>query len=278
MPKQTKVMTRRRKFINVDVPVINQKLELIGNSIEDVLGRTIKLDMTRQLKGKSVEVVVKVDDKNGKAVAHPTKLKLMSYFIRRIIRKRISYVEDSFEASSQNSILRIKPFLITRNRVSRVVRKTLRNKAKNWLIDYVAGKTDEDIFNEILGNRMQRPLSLMLKKTYPLSFCEIRVLEIVRPLNEDELKEVKKIVKEIKIKEEKEEEFIDQMKEVEEERVKRAEAEMKKVQAEVSKKEAGKVKEDEEEVEAVKKKVKKAEGKDKKVEKKDSKKKSDEGK
>ena len=192
MPKQTKILTKRKKFIEAEIPLTNLKIELIGNSIQELKDKTIKLDLTRQLKGKSVEALVKIKIENDKAIAHPIKIKLMPYFIRRMIRKRISYVEDSFEAPSKESILRIKPFLITRKRVSRVVRKTLRNKTKNWIEDYVAGKTDKEIFNEVLSNRLQRPLSLMLKKTYPLSLCEIRVLEVVRPLKPEEIPKTEK--------------------------------------------------------------------------------------
>ena len=201
MPKQTKILTKRKKFIEAEIPLINSKIELIGNSPEDLKDRTIKLDLTRQLKGKSVEALVKIKIENDKAIAYPVKIKLMPYFIRRMIRKRISYVEDSFETPSQESMLRIKPFLITRKRVSRAVRKTLRNKTKNWIEDYIAEKKDNEIFNEILSNRLQRPLSLMLKKTYPLSLCEIRILEIVRPLKPEEVPKIKETKIEEKPKE-----------------------------------------------------------------------------
>lgn len=185
--KQTKVIIKRKKFIEVDIPVIKSKVELIGNSNEEIHGRTIKLDLTRQLKGKSVEATVKVELENNKPVANPIKIKLMPYFIRRMIRKRISYVEDSFETPSQNSMISVKPFLITRKRVSKAVRKTIRNKCKNWLQDYIAEKTDKELFNEILMNKFQKTLSLYLKKTYPLSLCEIRMFDIRRKLNPEEI-------------------------------------------------------------------------------------------
>lgn len=233
-PKQTKVIIRRKKFLNVEIPIIRSKIELIGNTNEDLEGRTIKLDLTRQLKGKSVEAVVKVKLENGKPVAHPIKIKLMSYFIRRMIRKRISYVEDSFITPSQNSMISIKPFLITRKRVSKAVRKTLRNKCKNYLQDYIAEKTDSEVFNEILINKLQKSLSLYLKKTYPLSLCEIRILEIIRPLNPEEVPKIKPKPIEEK-KKHQEVEIIDQLAEIEEERIKKAEKEIKDTQDTVSK-------------------------------------------
>ncbi|MFA5173998.1 MAG: hypothetical protein WC438_02345 [Candidatus Pacearchaeota archaeon] len=245
MAKQTKVLSKRRKFYEVDVPLTRTKIELVGNSIEELKDKTIKLDLTRQLRGKSVEAVIKVKIDKNKAIAEPIKMKLMPYFIRRMIRKRISYIEDSFETPSQESMIIVKPFIITRKRVSRAVRKTIRNQARNWLQDYIAEKNDSEIFNEIFSNRMQKPLSLKLKKTYPLSLCEIRVLEIKRALREEEKPKITK-KKEIK-KEAEEMQGIDQLAEIEEEikeqKIKEAEKEIKITQHEAS--ELGTVKEEE---------------------------------
>jgi len=241
MANETKVMVKRKKFQSVDIPLINTKMELIGNSLEDLKNKTIKLDLTRQLKGKGVEATVKIKIENEKAIAHPKKIKLMSYFIRRMIRKRISYVEDSFETPSQESILLIKPFLITRKKVSRAVRKAIRNRCKNWIEDYISERKDNEIFEEILSNRMQRPLSLNLKKTYPLSLCEIRVLEIKRPLKPEEVPKItkkKKIDTETKREKQSEKigEGLDQLAEIEaEQKKKEAEKNIKETQKKAEK-------------------------------------------
>ena len=68
-------------------------------------------------------------------------------------RKGTNYVEDSFSTPSQESMLIIKPFLITRNKVSKAIRKTLRNKCKNWIEDYIAEKKDNEIFQTLLQNK-----------------------------------------------------------------------------------------------------------------------------
>ena len=222
--KTTRIIARRKKFIEVDVPLIKSKLQIIGASPKDLVNRTIKLDLTRQLKGKSVEATVKINLENDKPVAHPIRIRVLPYFIRRMIRKRISYVEDSFLTPSQESILVVKPFLITRKKVSRGVRKTLRNKTKNWLEDYISQKNDYEIFSDIISNRLQKPLSLILKKTYPLSLCEIRVLEISRPLKPEEIPKIKEEIKKEEIEE------IDQFKELEEEKIQKAEKEIEKTQ------------------------------------------------
>ena len=226
--KTAKVLVKRKKFQSVEIPLTNTKIELIGDSIDELKDKTIKLDLTRQLKGKSIEAIVKIKIKDEKAIAYPQKIKLMSYFIKRMIRKRISYVEDSFETPSQENMIIIKPFLITRKKVSRAVRKALRNRCKNWLEDYLAERKNDEIFNDILSNKLQRSLSLVLKKTYPLSLCEIRILELKRELTPKEIPKVKKEIKqEIKPLEE---EIIDQVAELEKEKKEKAEKEIRKTQ------------------------------------------------
>ncbi len=218
----------KKKFLEVDIPLTNSTVELLAYDIDSLKNRSIKLDLTRQLRGKSIEVLFKVDVEDKKATANPIKLTLLPFFIRRMLRKKISYVEDSFTAECKDAYVRIKPFLIARKRVSRAVRKALRDEAKNWLQIYVKEKTYRELFSDIIGNRLQKPLSLKLKKIYPLALCEIRKLELER------LKEQGKIeVKEEKIKEKTEEEKTDD-KEVEkkEEKPKETKAKTEKKDAE----------------------------------------------
>ena len=107
----------------------------------------------------------------------------MPYFLKKIVRKGTNYVEDSFSTSCKNGQVRIKPFLITRRKVSRRVRKALREKAHEELINYVKDKKSETLFEDLLKNSIQKPLSLKLKKIYPLSFCEIRILKVEKNEN-----------------------------------------------------------------------------------------------
>ena len=255
MAQQTKVVIRRKKFQDVEIPIINSKIELLGNSPEEVKDKTIKLDLTRQLKGKSVEITVKTNLVDKKLIANPIKINLLPYFIRRMIRKKISYVEDSFETPSQENLVLVKPFLITRKKVSRAVRKTLRNKTKNWLEDYISQKTNQELFSDILFNKLQKSLSLVLKKTYPLSLCEIRILEIKRPLEKNEIPKI--IKKKEELIKKSDEGFIDQMKEIEEEKIKKAQEDIKKTQKKASELEVKEKTEETEEVKELTKGIKK---------------------
>lgn len=201
----------KKKFFEIDIPLIESKYEAYATTIEELKEKVIKLDLTRQLKGKSVDLVFRVVLENGKAVAMPKSLTLLPFFIKHMMHTGIDYVEDSFKAQTQESEIIIKPFLITRKKVSRAVKRTLRNSAKNWLVDYLKTKTDYEVFQEILSNQIQKPLSLKLKKVYPLAICEIRVFEVKRSLGNKITKEIGQI--EIK----KEESKTDDIQEVKEE-------------------------------------------------------------
>ncbi len=169
---------RKKRFFDVKIPLIGKTTQLQAFEIKELEGKFIKYDLTRLLKGKSMLLTSKVKINNDEATTTPKKIMLMPYFLKRVVRKGTNYVEDSFSTPCENAQLRIKPFLVTRRKVSRAVRKALREKAREELTEYVKDKPFEYLFDEIIKNQLQRQLSIKLKKIYPLSLCEIRVLEV----------------------------------------------------------------------------------------------------
>lgn len=172
------IAKKKKKFFDVEMPVIGKQTQLQAYNVEELDGRTISYDLTRVLKGKSIMLKMNVKaDENG-ATSKPKEAKVMPYYIRRAIRKGTHYVEDSFRAETKDAHIIIKPFLITRRKVARSVRNALRENAKRYLEDYAKQSKSEALFDEVLKNKVQKELSLFLKKTYPLSLCEIRVLRV----------------------------------------------------------------------------------------------------
>jgi ribosomal protein S3AE len=171
------IAKRKKKFFEVKIPIIGKETQMQAYEIEELNGRFLKYDLTRLLKGKSVMITLKVTVDKNEATSSPKKIEVMPYFIRRMVRKGTNYVEDSFDAESKDAKLRIKPFLITRRKVSRAVRKALREETKKELLEYIKEKNTLELFDEILKNQLQKRLSLKLKKIYPLALCEIRVID-----------------------------------------------------------------------------------------------------
>jgi len=174
---------KRQRFFEVELPILKKETQLYAHDLRELEGRTIIYDLTRLLRGKSVLLKMNVKVDGEKATASPKEFILLPYFIRRMIRKGTSWIEDSFSANTKDAVVIVKPFLITRKKVSRAIRKALREKAREELIDYLKEKDTESVFNDLLQNKVQKPLSLKLKKIYPLSLCEIRIFSIRKKLN-----------------------------------------------------------------------------------------------
>jgi len=169
----------RKSFFEVKVPLTSAKVQVYGNSVEEIDGKVIKIDLTRNLKGKNLELRLRAKNINGVLEGKPISLELIGSYIRRAMRPGIDYVEDSFVAETKDGKARVKPFLITRNRVSRAVRRELRNLARKHLETYLKARNHLEIFSELMTNKIQKELFLKLKKIYPLAFCEIRVFEVL---------------------------------------------------------------------------------------------------
>jgi ribosomal protein S3AE len=169
----------KKKFFEVSVPLTAAKVHVYGHSIEQFEGQIVKVDLTKSLRGKSLELRAKIKNNNGTLESTPIALELLSSYLRKAIRKGTDYVEDSFELDAKDAKLRIKPFLLTRRRVSRAIRNELRENARKFIEGHCKVRSAEEIFSDVTANKIQKELSHKLKKVYPLAFCEIRIIEIV---------------------------------------------------------------------------------------------------
>lgn len=178
MKKQTKVGATKN-FFEVKAPFTSAKISLYASSIDSLVGRKVRLDLTRSLKGKNAELIMRIEKKEDSLNAVPVRFSLVQGYVRRIVRKGTDYVEDSFVSSCRDEKVIVKPFLITRKHVSRSIRRTLRNIAREYLEGHMKVRTAMELFNEIISNKIQKNLAQKLKKVYPLAVCEIRVFEVV---------------------------------------------------------------------------------------------------
>lgn len=168
-----------KKFFDVMLEIFNKEVPIIGKSIEDINGRTILLDLTRELKGKMAEAKFKVEIKENKAFGRIIYYGLIQNYARRLIRKGTSAVEDSFIVKSKDGFnIRIKPLLATRKKVVRNIRKKLRNKARELLTKFINENNRVDIFESVINYKIQKEIFKELKKIYPLIVCDIRRIQV----------------------------------------------------------------------------------------------------
>ncbi len=189
-------MIEKKKFFEVEVPVVNKTVDILASAPEQLNNKVVKLDLTRALRGKSIEVIAKISADEKEVSASVTRVHLLPFFIRRMIRPSTSYVEDSFNAECKDAVLKIKFFLITRKKVPRSVRKQLRENARDYIKNEIKSKTADQIFSNIISNKMQKPLSLFLKKTYPLALCEIRDIIVEKRTKVEKPEKKAKVIEE----------------------------------------------------------------------------------
>ncbi len=169
----------KKKFFEVQIPLTATKVKLYATNEEALHNSVVKIDMTKNLRGKNVELRARVMLKEGKLDGELISLIIVPSYIRRIMRRGIDYVEDSFEMSCKDAKFRIKPFMITRSHVSRTVRNEIRTTARKFLESQLSIRSVKEIFSEIMTNKLQKNLSLKVKKIYPLALCEIRWIEVI---------------------------------------------------------------------------------------------------
>lgn len=172
------IAKRKKRFFNVSIPMIRKVTQLQAFEVKELDNRFIKYDLTRMLKGKATLITFRTHVDGEDVLTIPKELRLMPIYLKRMVRRGTNYVEDSFSIDCKNGVVKIKPFLITRRKVSRSVRKALRNAVKIEIEAWAKETNFEDMFEEILKNKIQRELSIKMKKIYPLSLCEIRVLKV----------------------------------------------------------------------------------------------------
>jgi ribosomal protein S3AE len=169
------MVEKKKKFFEIDIPLINQKVNVLSTDESLLQGKIIKFDLTRILKGKNVEATIIIEKVDNQLTGRITGVLVLPSFIRRMIRKSTSYIEDSFECNS----MILKPYMLTRKRVHRSVRAALRNETKKFICDYASKLSHDELFHDILSGKLQKTLSLHLKRIYPLAFCEIRMAKEV---------------------------------------------------------------------------------------------------
>ena len=192
MEQKTVKRSMKKEFYDVEAPMTAMKISLYGGNPEEFDGKTIILDLTKSLRGRSFELRMRIKNDNGKLVAVPMNLRLAGSYIRRAMHRGIDYVEDSFNAECRDAIVRIKPFLITRKNVSRAVRKALRETANKYIISYIKIRSIKELFSDIMTNKLQKGIASKLKKIYPLAMSEIRVFEFLKEKTESKENEVVK--------------------------------------------------------------------------------------
>jgi ribosomal protein S3AE len=170
-------MAIKRKLVEVYLEELNLSVPIFLTT-DSIEGKIIQLDLTRFLKGKNVEAKFTVRKKENNFFGDMISFNIPQAYVKRLIGNNISIIEDSFELKCTDSTMIFKPFLITRNKVHRSVKKELRKEAKKEIEEFSHNKSKKEVFSSVLNGILQKNISRKLKKIYPLGICELRTVKI----------------------------------------------------------------------------------------------------
>lgn len=140
------------------------------------------MSLSGDVKRQSVNVVFRIQDvKDSEALAEVVSYGLMQSYVRRVVRKGSSKLDDSFVCESKDNIkLRFKPLLQTRFKACNKTLKDIRKKTRALLTDGVKKQDYTEVMSKVISNELQKSIMDGIKKIYPISFCGFRVVERVR--------------------------------------------------------------------------------------------------
>ncbi len=171
------------------VPIVAPKLlgeKPIGESYlgeaQEALERTVKVNLmqvTGDIKSQSAAVRFRISEyKDHKLHTSLIGYNFLPSSIKRMVRRRMTRVDDSLVLSTKDNVqIRIKPMLLTRGKVSKLVEYKLRAALKEELTGFVTKTPYDELFLSVLKNRLQSELKSKFNKIHPVRAILIRVLE-----------------------------------------------------------------------------------------------------
>ena len=181
-----KLGVKKRWFSLVSTPEFNSTHlgESRAYSPQDLVGRTLVINLMtltndpRKQSFNATFVVNKVEGDQG--VAQLISYDMGGAYVRRVVRKGTTRVDDTFMVlTKDNTFLLVKPLLITKYKADHSITTLLRRKMRTLVASRFAVLSTADAFSSVIGNNLQMDIKKSLKKIYPLTTSEIRVLEVV---------------------------------------------------------------------------------------------------
>ncbi len=222
--KSAKQIIKKKKWISIFAPKMMGE-SLLGESFleeaDAAVGKTLKINLmqiTGDMKNQNAEVKFEITQ----AKDNKLETKVIGYYfssatIKRFMRRHTSRIDDSLILMTQDGIkIRIKPFALTKSKVTRSVEHTLRLILKEEIMNAVKKTPYEALFMAVLKYQLQKEVKEKLNKIYPVKNLEIRILEEEKNPNVKETAPpIKKSVRKTKAKKEKPQDEETEHKEVE---------------------------------------------------------------
>lgn len=165
-----------KEFNNIfigEIPSFDSK-NLVGKCINVNL-----FSLIREPKKQNVNIRFKISNVTDKnASCDMVGYELSSSFIKRMMRRTKSKVDDSFAVETKDKVkLRIKPFIVTKNKVQRSVLSAIKKESRDLLGKAIKERVFSSVIGDILGGRLQKEVRIKMNKIYPIAVFELRAVK-----------------------------------------------------------------------------------------------------
>mgnify|MGYP005838972503 CR=1 FL=1 len=204
MAKKKKAPARKikkKKWFPIKAPNIFGE-KTLGESIltdpNDMKGRHMTLNLmniTGSPKNQNANIQFKIKDvKDGQGITKVVKYELISSFIKRVVRRGRTKIDDSFIAKTSDYRVRIKPIIITNTKVPKSVASKLRLQVRKILKDKLKKVNFEKAVDEVLKGNFEKDVKNTIADVTPIRNFHIRILKVEHKKGEKE--EVKEEIEE----------------------------------------------------------------------------------
>jgi len=180
---KSKVKKIKRKFpVKLIAPEYLGSKELGSSNVTDLntlVGKTSKISLmyiTGSVKNQNVRLVFKVNEvSSGVAKTEVVAYSQVPYFLGRYVKVGSDLIEDSFVVTSKDGKnVRVKPFIVTKNKVGSMISTAVRNKTRELLEKEISSRVAGDFINSVIMYKLQNMLRSGLKKITPIKTFEFK--------------------------------------------------------------------------------------------------------
>ncbi len=137
------------------------------------------MNITNNIRQQHINLFYKVEKIEGeKGIAEWKGYELNSAYVKRYVRRRTTRIDHSFVIKTKDEkLMRVKPLIITRNKISSTLKSEIRKAAIAFLVERLTKMNKDEILGEIINKKITNDLKNELKKYSPIKVVEIRSIK-----------------------------------------------------------------------------------------------------
>ncbi|MBN1645159.1 hypothetical protein JW851_03950 [Candidatus Woesearchaeota archaeon] len=187
--KKTKLVLKKKRWYAITAPKTFKNSEIGQIYLTDpatAIGRKIKVSLmqiTGDPKSQNTKIEFKITgQQEGKLITETLGYELTNTAMKRMIRRGRTKIQDSIvlETSDKKKI-RIKPVVVTRNKILGGAKKELRRRMLNHVKENITKTDFENIIINLLNKQFQKTSNEQLRKLCPIYTFDIQKLRLIEP-------------------------------------------------------------------------------------------------